>query len=136
MTRRLLALTLAALMLSACHIPWPTEPPIPGLDGTTVDGRCTQWEHLLEANGLPVEQFSRIMYRESRCNPNARNRSSGARGLLQVMPQHVTRWGSCTDLMREYGACTVDALYDPGWNVHLGRAIYDRQGTNAWAQTR
>lgn len=124
-----------ALAASGCHIAW-IDSPIPGLAGTEVSGRCTQYEHLLEANGLPVDQFSRIMYRESRCNPGARNSSSGAAGLLQIMPQWVTRWNGCTDTMHELGACSVDALYDAGWNIHMAKRIYDLQGTRAWAQTR
>lgn len=134
--KRMLALTLLlATTASGCHLAW-IDNPIPGLAGTEADGRCTQYEHLLEANGFPVEQFSRIMYRESRCNPGAINRSSGARGLLQVMPQWVTRWGGCSDLMRDAGACYPDALLDPGWNLHVAAHIYDIQGSRAWSQTR
>ena len=32
---------------------------------------CQQWHKLLRANGLPVEVFAPIMYRESRCQPTA-----------------------------------------------------------------
>jgi len=32
---------------------------------------CPQWEAKLKKYGLPVKDFSRIMYRESRCQPNA-----------------------------------------------------------------
>lgn len=33
--------------------------------------RCPQWERALAARGLPVAVFSRTMWRESRCNPDA-----------------------------------------------------------------
>ena len=36
-----------------------------------VDKSCPQWEKMLREYGLPVADFSRIMYRESRCQPNA-----------------------------------------------------------------
>ncbi len=34
-------------------------------------GRCPKYEPLLRKYGLPVETFSAIMYRESRCVPKA-----------------------------------------------------------------
>ena len=36
-----------------------------------VAGRCPQYESLLAKYQLPVAEFSRIMYRESRCTPKA-----------------------------------------------------------------
>jgi hypothetical protein len=36
-----------------------------------VVGRCPQYESLLAKYELPVAEFSRIMYRESRCTPKA-----------------------------------------------------------------
>ena len=122
----------AAVPLAGCHIAW-IDDPVWGPGGTEVQGRCTQWEHLIEANDLPVDQFSRVMYRESRCNPGARNSSSGAAGLLQIMPQWITRWGICDDFSRSAGGCSVSALYDPGWNIYYAKKIYDIQGGRAWS---
>lgn len=88
-------------------------------------GRCPQYESLLRANGLP-RSFSSIMYRESRCNPAAVNKRSGARGLLQVMPQHVTRWHTCPGI-------TLAALRTPSGNIRCAHFIYVKQGARAWA---
>src|SRR4051812_44240978 len=64
------------------------------LSTTTVDyrftnesanGRCIGAEPLLTRYGpnWNVIRMSRIMYRESRCNPLVRNKQSGSTGLLQ-----------------------------------------------------
>jgi soluble lytic murein transglycosylase-like protein len=118
-------LTTMSFGTTSCHLPWPSTPPIHGTQGSTSSGSCTQWEHLLEANGLPVDRFTRIMWKESGCDPNAVNRRSGATGLLQIMPQWITKWGGCS----------VEALKDPGWNIYHAKQIFDKQGFRAWSQT-
>jgi len=76
---------LALLALGASCV--PSCDPTPGEDGTTVTGRCTQWEPLLAelapAGGWDVGRMSRYMWRESRCWPGVRSRTSDS-GLLQV----------------------------------------------------
>lgn len=89
---------------------------------------CPQYERLLAAHGLPARTFSRIMYRESRCQPAAVNRRSGARGLLQVMPQHVGHWHTC--------AMTRAALLTPAGNVACAAALYRAAGLSPWRVTR
>lgn len=44
--------------------------------------RCPKWEPMLKAFGLPVETFSYIMWRESRCNPNSQNASWDKNGNM------------------------------------------------------
>jgi hypothetical protein len=57
-------------------------------EAAPVKGRCTQWEaKLAEYPDWDVARMSRIMHRESRCQPGAISRTSDY-GLLQV---HVNR---------------------------------------------
>jgi hypothetical protein len=107
-------------------------PPLP-IESTTsiatgssavVDGRCVGWEPLLAdySPGWSIERMSRIMYRESRCQPAVRNRS-GATGLLQIMPMHCA-W---------LAGCSVQMLRDAAYNIRAGAALWRRQGYQAWA---
>lgn len=91
-------------------------------------GRCVGYEGLLAAHspGWNVEQMSRIMYRESRCNPGAYNRS-GATGLLQVLKSH------CGWLSSRVGPCN---LTSPDYNIRAAAELWRNGGSNHWAQTR
>ena len=54
--------------------------------------RCPQYEHLLKKYDLkPVETFSYIMWRESRCNPKSQNASWDKNGK---MTSHLNANGS------------------------------------------
>lgn len=111
------------------------EAPAPGRtsgSSASSNGRCVGWEGLLaaESPGWDVAQMSRIMYRESRCNPGARNRSSSATGLLQVLSSH------CPWLAGKLGGCSRDRLTDPVYNVRAAAALWRNGGSNHWAQTR
>lgn len=66
-----------------------------------------------------VDNFVCLVWYESRGDPNAVNPSSGATGLLQIMPFWHERWPG--------------NYYDPNWNVTIARRIYDIQGLRAWA---
>jgi len=69
-------------------------PVVPGVAGTTVQGRCTQYEPMLQelapAGGWDVAKMSRTMWRESRCEPWALNKRTNDAGLLQVNPINYT----------------------------------------------
>jgi hypothetical protein len=96
-----------------------------------VTGRCPQYERLLARHGLPVATFSRIMYRESRCQPTAVNRRSGAAGLLQFTKVNYP-W-----LSRKLGVqVTQRWLLDPHNNIHAAQALYRLSGTRPWKATR
>lgn len=79
--RRLLTTTALVLTVAASHCA-PADN-----DLTTVDGRCTGWETLLERHqppaGWDIVRMSRIMWRESRCEPGAVSHTSDT-GLLQI----------------------------------------------------
>lgn len=113
---------------------WGDDAPAPTPPPAAVDTSgypCPQWHGLLQQYGLPVERFGRIMWRESHCDPGAVNRSSGARGLLQIMPQWATRWGGC----EAQGICSPDQLLDPETNIRAAARIFALQGYRAWSQT-
>lgn len=64
-----------------------------------------------------------VVYRESRGNPQARNPSSGAAGLLQFMPQWYT------------GQWSFPAFdpYNPKVNLKMGLRLYKQQGWTPWS---
>ena len=47
-----------------------------------VVGSCPQWEAKMADYGLPADPFSKIAYRESRCNPEAINARWDAQGNM------------------------------------------------------
>ena len=69
-------------------------PVVPGVAGTTVQGRCTQYEPMLQElappGGWDIAKMSRTMWRESRCEPWALNKRTNDAGLLQVNPINYT----------------------------------------------
>lgn len=93
-------------------------------------GRCAQYESLLTAyaprGGWNVAKMSRIMFRESRCQPTVVNRRGGDSGLLQVHPitwQFLsTKFGVPMSQMRPW-------LLDPANNVQAAALL-----CNFWRQ--
>lgn len=103
----------------------------PEFDGSSWAGRCIGAEVLLAyySPGWDVVRMSRIMYRESRCQPGVRS-GAGATGLLQMMPLHC-RW-----LPADLGEpCSVERLRDPIYNVRAAAALFDRDGYRPWRLT-
>jgi membrane-bound lytic murein transglycosylase MltF len=91
---------------------------------TTVwDGTVEQWRPLTTAYfGGDADRALCLMGYESAGDPGARNPSSGAAGLMQVMPF----WAS------EYGVTYAD-LFDPETNLRVAKGIRDTQGWTAWS---
>src|SRR5262245_49645708 len=98
---RWLAAVLALAVLSACTPSeialwqaWHDVDPV-GADAyadavldEAAHGRCAEWRDTALSVGWTENDWptlNRIMYRESRCQPDARHRG-GATGLLQIMP--------------------------------------------------
>lgn len=84
---------LAAVLAAILPMCGPVDHPKP----VTVHGSCPHWEMLLEAYnpGWDVDRMSRIMWRESNCQPEVRSRTRDT-GLLQVndvnLPWLSQRW--------------------------------------------
>jgi len=117
---------------------------------------CPQWHAKLKQYGLPVTEFSRIMYRESRCQPkvigwnyragtsykdcklspaSTYKRCKAVRsydsGLLQVNSGWVTLTAqTCGSAL---GDLTV--LLQPDCNLRVASAIYKGSGIGNWRAT-
>lgn len=99
---------------------------------------CEQYEPLLAMYpGWDVARMSRIMWRESRCEPWAHNTRTGDRGLLQ------THWESSywTRPMRsgfgtlaaECDLHSLEELFIPEVSVRCSYALYRAFGMNPWS---
>lgn len=73
-----------------------------------------------------VETAMCIIGHESAGEPGADNPRSSARGLFQVLG---SMWAPRFGVSRS-------ALYDPGTNTRIARAIWERQGWWAWSPYR
>jgi hypothetical protein len=105
----------------------PDEPDHPGEPdhwAPPADEPCGQWyDEALAAGWSDAEwhePVARIMWAESRCNPNAYNGASGVAGLMQIHP-----------LWRADAECAGN-LYDPVTNLVCARHVYHVQGWQAW----
>lgn len=117
---------LALIALGASCV--PSCDPIPGETGTTIEGRCTQFEPLLAelapVGGWDVDKMSRYMWRESRCWPGVRSRTSDS-GLLQINDvNHRFLRTALGEWVDRY------TLLDPGQNVRAAAAL-----CTYWART-
>lgn len=113
-----------------------TEPPVVPMeapvDPRELYGRCGEWYEPALAVGWPAEEWpilSRVLYRESRCQPDAFNGSdpvSGSRGLLQVNGYWCkkSKWSEAGWLQDRGVLETCDDLYDPITNLRAGLLIW------------
>jgi hypothetical protein len=99
-------------------------------------GQCGEWyETAMQAGWQPEEwkRLSLIMFRESRCTPDACSKStSGLKcrdaGLLQVNQIH-------TKYLADLGLSFPDDMFDPLANLMFARRLYDSSGWNPWKST-
>jgi len=94
-------------------------------DGESIP--CAQWIGNSRLAGFTDDQLPtlhRIMWLESRCDPNAYN-PSGASGLVQV----ESWWARACGI-------TPAQLFDPTWNLVCARHVYETQGWTAWSTYR
>ena len=102
--------------------------------------RCPKWEAKFKEFGLPVEVFSYIAYRESKCNPKAVNARWNSKGQLTYTLNNNGTWdsglvqinSSWVRTVRE--VCNVDtgsfrkdleALYKVDCNLKVAKWIMD-----------
>ena len=95
--------------------------------------RCPQWEDEFAAFGLPVEAFSYIAYRESRCNPLAHNKTLNRngtqdRGILQIN----SSWVSVTAKECASQKGDLSVLFDVRCNLAVARYLYRNGGLRHW----
>lgn len=108
----------------------PQDYGIPPFDGTYANGTCTGAIPLLEylSPGWDSWRMARIMYRESRCDPAAKNSRSSATGLLQILSSHCPWLAAQLDTW-----CTRSRLQDPHFNVAAAARLWREQGYGAWS---
>ncbi|MFZ0627388.1 MAG: lytic transglycosylase domain-containing protein [Acidimicrobiia bacterium] len=99
--------------------PWDASPEYRGM-GSDPD----EWRPLVAVYFDPaeVERAVCLMARESGGNPEAVNGSTGATGLMQVMPFWAGHYGY-----------TVGDLVNPSINLWIASQIRDKQGWSAWS---
>lgn len=103
--------------------PWywdESQPESPVFRGMGVD--VERWRALVAVYFDDVETALCLIAAESRGNPDARNPSSGASGLLQVLPS----WASV------FGYKSSD-LFDPAVNLKISAALYADGGWGHWS---
>jgi len=118
------AVTILALL--AFQMPAPAD---------AATGACPQWEKHFKRYGLPAKTFSKIAFRESRCNPksvSAVRKSTGYPdvGLVQIQGS----WRTVT-----YQVCKlkssqnhIKALTTVDCNLRVARYLYENGGLGHW----
>ena len=95
---------------------------------------CPQWEPMLRKHGLPVKDFSYIMWRESRCTPTAVGHNKTARddiGLLQINAS----WSTVTRQQCRTKKRPEIALLSPTCNLTVAAHLYSTAGLRPWKAT-
>ena len=95
--------------------------------------RCPQWEDEFAEFGLPVQTFSFIAWRESKCNPMAWNKTLNRngtqdRGVLQINSSWVTV--TAKECASQKGDLSV--LFDVRCNLAVARYLYRNGGLRHW----
>lgn len=95
LTRKAHIAALTARGLPTTHVPEVTYPTTGGPrfpDDPTM--RCPKWEAKFREYGLPVEVFSYIAWRESKCNPKAINARWNSQGVMTYALNKNGTWDS------------------------------------------
>jgi hypothetical protein len=142
MWRKLAALGLVVMMTAGCNdrdralwAAWHAVDPVAALafaeqvrveeEAAAAHGRCGEWHDLAIQVGWTEEQWptvDRIMFRESRCDPNAYHPKYGASGLMQVLARYTDDCGG-----------NPGDLFDPAFNLTCSLWILGEQGWSAWS---
>jgi len=96
--------------------------------------RCPEFEPLFAEAGLPVEQFSFIAWRESRCTPTAYNSTlnrdkSRDYGLLQIN----STWKTVTMQICRQPFGHLDILFTVNCNIAVAKYLYNNGGLSHWS---
>ena len=90
-------------------------------------GQCGEWHDLAISVGWSESDWpilSRVIYRESRCQPDAWNGSDA--GLIQCNKIH-SAW------LNELGWTFPDSMFDPETNLRFAKMLHDSSGWSPWA---
>jgi len=97
---------------------------------------CPQYEAQLRKHGLPVKQFSYIMWRESRCNPKAVSSQNGDGSYDYGALQVNSTWRTVTARIcnRPYRQVKKSLLkFD--CNLRVSKYLYENGGLGHWRIT-
>lgn len=128
--------------VSAQEVPVEEPQPAP-IEEPGIMHHCPQFEAEAVRQGWPIDQLDRldhIMWRESRCRPDAYNPddpAGGSYGLLQIngfWSRPSTFWPDGW-LQTKIGLTAVEELYDPATNLRAALFIYNNSGWNPWSST-
>ena len=106
---------------------------------TTDEQRCPEYEPVFALYDMPVDEFSYIAWRESRCQPDAYNGddpNKGSFGLLQINSIHWrdmdTRphlWGDVkTECQTNHYTDGLNAIK----NICIASYLYQKSGLHPW----
>lgn len=91
--------------------------------------RCPQWWHLAQLAGWTYDDLEAavdlIMWRESRCIPDARSSTSDT-GLMQINDIHLE--------MLAGHDITGEMLADPWWNLVASRIVSEQAVSYGWSR--
>lgn len=128
-----------------------TLPDLSGVNFTELSraqwGRCGEWHDLAMSVGWPASEWpmmSKVIWRESRCNPlalNGKDPNGGSTGLMQINRYWCkpSRWTEVGWLQDRDILNSCDDLYEPETNLRAGLAIFTYSllkhgiGWNPWS---
>jgi hypothetical protein len=125
MLKRILITTISLSLLAT--------PPVAEAKATP---SCPQYEAQLRKYGLPVKQFSYIMWRESRCNPKAVSSQNGDGSYDYGALQVNSTWRTVTARIcnRPYRQVKKSLLkFD--CNLRVSKYLYENGGLGHWRIT-
>lgn len=99
---------------------------------------CDNWSATMSLHGLDPDIFSRIMWRESRCEAwqvNEADPNGGSFGLLQINAIHLRDVEVRPQLWTGIGNCQVETTGDllVGWkNICFASVLYAHAGGEPW----
>lgn len=97
---------------------------------------CPQYEAQLRKHGLPVKEFSYIMWRESRCNPKAVSSQNGDGSYDYGALQVNSTWRTVTARVCHRPARQVKkSLLKLECNLRVARYLYKNGGLGHWRIT-
>jgi hypothetical protein len=123
--KKLLAITaLPVMLMQQC------DPP-PAADGTGIPGDCASYHDDMAAAGLPVNTFSRIAWRETRCDPDIwvvdRDDEGGVMFGLNFKGRNMKRYW-----LDACGATVDNIRGNVPLQMQCAAAAYDQVGLRPW----
>ena len=99
-----------------------------------VQGTCPQYEPMFKKFGLPVAEFSRISFRESRCNPRSVSPIRKSTGKPDVgLVQISASWATVTRTICHVSySQVVPALTKVNCNLAVASYLFKNGGLNHW----